>query len=141
MLEHLLLAAALPVANSAGTAMDPQRWVVLEPQIKAALECRQPLKASQLQGAGRPGDNPDSWTLQPPVSFTLFGLPVARIEVYVDSSGELGASYAAIIEKHSLKQVEQQLRKVKKTTAQGEIMVSQAYGPQQVEVTCTMPEV
>ena len=141
MMEHLLLAAALPVANPAGTAIDPQRWAVLEPQIKAALECRQPLKASQLQGVATPGDNPDSWKLQPPVSFTVFGLPVARVEIYIDSSDELGASYTAIIENHSLKKVEQQLKKVKKTTALGEIMASQAWGPHQVEVTCTLFEV
>lgn len=141
MIEQLLLAAALPVASPTGHAIDSQRWAALEPQVKAALECRQPLKANQLQGIAQPGDNPDSWQLQPPVSFTVFGLPVARVEFYIDSSGDLGASYTAIIENHSLKKVEQQLKIVKKTTAKGEIMAGQAYGPQQVEVTCSMPEV
>lgn len=140
MMEHLLLAAALPVANPAGTAIDPQRWAALEPQVRAALECRQPLTKAQLQGVATPADNPDSWQLQPPVSFSVFGLPVARVEVYIDSSEELGGSFTAIIENHSLKKVQQQLKSVKKTTPKGEIMASQAWGPHQVEVTCTMFE-
>lgn len=138
MLVPLLLAAALPVTHAADHRIAPQRWAALESHVKAALECRQLFPVALLKDAAVPDDNPDTWNLYPPTSFTLFGMPVARVNFYIDPE-EPGGSYTAIIENHSLKAVEQQLKKVKKVTKQGEIMASQAWGPHQVEVTCTMP--
>ena len=137
MMENLLL-AALPVIAANGTAIDPQRWAAIEPAVTSAVECRQALPEAKLKDIAP--ESPGSWTLVPPTRFIVFGLPVARVEVFVDPTGELGASYTAVIEKTSLKNVQQQLNKASKNGVVGDLAAGQAHGPEQVEVSCTIAE-
>lgn len=137
MLENLLL-AALPAVAGDATAIDPQRWAAIESAVKSAVMCRKELPAAKLKDISP--NSPGSWTLTPPIRFTVFGLPVARVEVYVDPDGELGASYTAVIENTSLQKVQQQLKKAGKGGLVGDLAAGQAHGPQQVEVLCTIAE-
>ncbi len=86
-----LLLAAMPVVLMDGTAPDLNHWLRIEPAIVAAVECRQALPLHVLDGIAP--NAPGSWSLTPARSFTVFGLPVTRIELFIDPDGELGASY------------------------------------------------
>ncbi|WP_205204413.1 hypothetical protein [Azonexus hydrophilus] len=135
-MKTLLLAAAMPVVLMDGQAPGLERWVSLEPAVQAALECRQPLRPSALNGITP--EAPGSWTLTPARSFTVFGLPVAQVRLFIDPDGELGASYTAVIEKRSADQVRKQIRLLERGKRTGQLSVGQAHGPQQVELTCTV---
>ncbi|WP_231655233.1 hypothetical protein [Pseudomonas californiensis] len=137
MMENLLL-AALPVVAANGAAIDPQRWAAIEASVKSAVECRAVLPAAKLKDIA-PG-SPGSWTLTPPTTFTVFGLPVARVEVFIDPDGELGASYTAVFEKVSLQKLQQQLKKANQKGLVGDLAAGQAFGPQQVEASCVIAE-
>ena len=137
MLEKLLL-VALPVVMTNAFALEPQQWSAIEPAVKAAVECRQPLAVDKLKDITP--DAPGSWTLTPPSAFSAWGLPVTRVEVFIDPDGELGASYTAVIEKHSLQKVQQQVKAAGKKGLVGELAAGQAHGPQQVEVSCVVAE-
>lgn len=104
---NALLLAAMPVVLMNGNAPDLDHWLRIEPAIVAAVECRQALPMRVLDGIAP--NAPGNWSLTPARSFTVFGLPVKRIELFIDPDGELGASYAAVIEKRSLEQVRKQL--------------------------------
>jgi hypothetical protein len=137
MLKKLLL-AALPMVVSNAFALEPQQWAAIEPAVRAALECRQPLSVDKLKNITP--DSSGSWTLTPPAAFSVFGLPVTRVEIFIDPDGELGASYTAVIEKHSLQKVEQQLKAAGSKARIGELSAGQAHGPHQVEVSCVVAE-
>ena len=84
----LLLLAAMPVVLVDGNAPNPERWLTIETAVQAALECRQALPTATLRGI--PPSEPGSWTLTPARSFTVFGLPVAQVRLFIDPDGELG---------------------------------------------------
>ena len=74
-----LLLAAMPVVLMDGTTPNLNRWLQIEPAIVAAVECRQALTMRVLEGIAP--NAPGSWSLTPARSFTVFGLPVTRIEL------------------------------------------------------------
>ena len=78
---------------------------------------------------------PGSWALTPARSFTVFGLPVKRIELFIDPDGELGASYTAVIEKRSLEQVRKQLTLAGQRGRIGQLSADQPSA--EVLVSCT----
>ena len=130
----LLLLAAMPVVLIDGNAPNLERWLTIEPAVQAALECRQVLPAATLRGI--PPSEPGSWTLTPARSFTVFGLPVAQVRLFIDPDGELGASYTAVIEKRSLKQVRKQLKLASQRGRIGQLSADQS--GQHIELTCTV---
>jgi len=79
---------------------------------------------------------PGSWSLTPARSFTVFGLPVKRIELFIDPDGELGASYTAVIDKRSLEQVRKQLKLASLRGRIGQLSANQP--STEVQVTCTV---
>ena len=83
----------MPVLLIDGNAPNLEPWLKIEPAVQAALECRQALPAATLRGI--PPSEPGNWTLTPARSFTVFGLPVAQVRLFIDPDGELGASYTA----------------------------------------------
>lgn len=93
---NALLLAAMPVVLMDSTAPDLNRWLQIEPDIAAAVECRQTLPVRVLDDIAP--NAPGSWLLAPARSFTVFGLSVKRIELFIDPDGELGASYTSVIE-------------------------------------------
>ena len=129
-----LLLAAMPVVLMDGTAPDLNHWLRIEPAIVAAVECRQALPLGVLDGIAP--NAPGSWSLTPARSFTVFGLPVTRIELFIDPDGELGASYTAVIEKRSLEQVRKQLKLASQRGRIGQLSADQPSA--EVQVTCTV---
>lgn len=103
-----LLLAAMPVVLMDSNAPNLDHWLRIESSITTAVECRQTLPMHVLEGIAP--NAPGSWSLTPARSFTVFGLPVKRIELFIDPDGELGASYTAVIDKRSLEQVRKQLK-------------------------------
>ena len=130
----LLLLAAMPVVLIDGNTPNLERWLTIEPAVKAALECRQALPAATLRGI--PPSEPGNWTLTPARSFTVFGLPVAQVRLFIDPDGELGASYTAVIEKRSLEQVRRQLEFAGNRGRIGQLSADQP--GQHIELTCTV---
>ena len=130
----LLLLAAMPVLLIDGNAPNLEPWLKIEPAVQAALECRQVLPAATLRGI--PPSDPGSWTLTPARSFTVFGLPVAQVRLFIDPDGELGASYTAGIEKRSLEQVRRQLEFAGNRGRIGQLSADQP--GQHIELTCTV---
>ena len=128
-----LLLAAMPVVLMDGTTPDPNRWLQIEPSIIAAVECRQTLPMHALDDIAP--NAPGSWLLAPARSFTVFGLPVKRIELFIDPDGELGASYTAVIEKRSLEQVRKQLKLASQRGRIGQLSADQPSA--EVLVSCT----
>ena len=129
-----LLLAAMPVVLMDGTAPDLNHWLRIEPAIVAAVECRQALPLHVLDGIAP--NAPGSWSLTPARSFTAVGLPVKRIELFIDPDGELGASYTAVIEKRSLEQVRKQLKLASQRGRIGQLSADQPSA--EVQVTCTV---
>jgi len=129
-----LLLAAMPVMLMDGTAPDLNRWLQIEPDIAAAVECRHVLPMHVLDGIAP--NAPGSWSLTPARSFTAFVLPVKRIELFIDPDGELGASYTAVIEKRSLEQVRKQLKLASQRGRIGQLSADQPSA--EVQVSCVV---
>ena len=130
---NALLLVAMPVVLMDGTAPDLNRWLQIEPDIAAAVECRHVLPMHVLDGIAP--NAPGSWSLTPARSFTAFDLPVKRIELFIDPDGELGASYTAVIEKRSLEQVREQLKLASQRGRIGQLSADQPSA--EVLVSCT----
>ena len=131
---NALLLAALPLVLMDGHAPDIDHWLRIEPAIAAAVECRQTLPMHALDGITP--NAPGSWSLVPARSFTVFGLPVKRIELFIDPDGELGASYTAVIEKRSLEQVRKQLNLISARERIGHLSADQPND--EVQLVCTV---
>lgn len=131
---NALLLAAMPVVLMDGHAPDLDQWSRIEPAIAAAVECRQTLPIHVLDSIAP--NAPGSWALTPARSFTAFGLPVKRIELFIDPDGDLGASYTAVIEKRSLEQVRKQLNLISARERIGHLSADQPND--EVQLVCTV---
>ncbi len=129
-----LLLAAMPVVLMDSNAPNLDHWLRIESSITTAVECRQTLPMHVLEGIAP--NAPASWSLTPARSFTVFGLPVKRIELFIDPDGELGASYTAVIDKRSLEQVRKQLKLASLRGRIGQLSANQP--STEVQVTCTV---
>lgn len=129
-----LLLAAMPVVLMDGHAPDLDQWSRIEPAIAAAVECRQTLPMHALDDIAP--NAPGSWLLAPARSFTVFGLPMKRIELFIDPDGELGASYTAVIERRSLQQVRKQLNLIRAREPIGQLSADQPND--EVQLVCTV---
>src|SRR5690606_29542480 len=131
---NALLLAAMPLVLMDGQAPDIDHWLRIEPTIAAAVECRQTFPLHALDGITP--NAPGCWSLVRARSFTVFGLPVKRIELFIDPDGELGASYTAVIEKRSLEQVRKQLKLASQRGRIGQLSADQPGA--EVQVSCTV---
>lgn len=131
---NALQLAAMPLVLIDDNVPDIDHWLRIEPAIVAAVECRQALPLHVLDGISP--NAPGSWSLTPACSFTAFGLPVTRIELFIDPDGELGASYTAVIEKRSLEQVRKQLKLAGQRRRIGQLSADQPSA--EVQVSCTV---
>jgi len=74
------------------------QWEAAAPVIQAGLECRQHINPDDPALSHLPPPNEFSqWELVPPKGFSVFGLPVQAITLYIDPTGEMGASYTASV--------------------------------------------
>lgn len=127
----------------AAKGIDLATWKAAAPTLQAALECRTKItpKIAALRPL-LPKNTLDQWDLTPPEAFTVFGLKVSRVVIYMDSEGEMGHSYTSVIEGKSLADV-RAAAKIKpkndgRNTKIGGLDVGQPHGPDSVEVTCTI---
>lgn len=135
----------VPLMDSASTAktVDLGAWKAAAPTLQSALECR--TKITPQMTAMRsllPKNKTDQWELTPPQPFTVFGLPVSNVVIYIDSTGEMGHTYTAVIAGKSLADVRAAAQIKPKSngrnTKVGGLSVSQAHGPATVELGCTV---
>ncbi|MFW9082711.1 hypothetical protein ACOI9X_26070 [Pseudomonas sp. P2757] len=104
-----LVLAAMPLVLMANTASLPNidLWIAAEPMLRSALECSSELDITDERLKGFPQYADGSWEIRPARDFSIMGLPISTITLFIDATGKLGSSYTAVIEKRSLQQVEQ----------------------------------
>ncbi|WP_295517298.1 hypothetical protein [uncultured Stenotrophomonas sp.] len=114
---------AMPAAQAA-TTIDAAHWQKLAPTLQAALECRADPDTAATALAGLSGtDEP----IKPPVPFTVFGLHVRSVSVYIDPDGELGASYTAQLSANAaaVRTASKLGRKPERDTSMGVLSIAQ----------------
>lgn len=104
-----LVLAAMPLPMMATTASLPNidLWINAEPMLRSALECSSELDITDERLKRFPQYAEGSWEITPARDFSIMGLPISTITLFIDTAGKLGSSYTAVIEKRSLGQVEQ----------------------------------
>lgn len=124
-------------------AIDLAVWRAAAPALQAALECR--TKITPSLAALRPllkKNDRDQWEMFPPEAFSVFGLPVDAVVIYIDRDEEMGHSYTSIIMRKSLAEVRTAARINPKidgrNTKIGSLGAAQPRGPESVELTCTV---
>ena len=131
-----LLVGAL--SAPAAQAIDATQWQAVAPAIQAAVECRAKPDTTAAAWKALPRDESGGIeAIKPPVPFTVFGLPVQEVSIFIDPDGELGESYTATLGTNAAA-----VRKSAKlstaggrTTTMGELMLSDGGAPQ---LTCTV---
>lgn len=93
--KHALTLTLLGVlAAPAAHALDAAQWRAVAPALQAALECRAAPDTTTAAWKALPREASGGIApLAPPAPFTVFGLPVREVLVFIDPDGELGASY------------------------------------------------
>lgn len=122
----------------AAQAIDATQWQAVAPAIQAAVECRAKPDTTAAAWKALPRDESGGIeAIKPPMPFTVFGLPVQEVSIFIDPDGELGESYTATLGTNSAA-----VRKAAKlstaggrTTTMGELMLSDGGAPQ---LTCTV---
>jgi hypothetical protein len=156
-MKKLLLSALATIATAAGAQMPvplldnapPEKvidlavWRAAAPALQAALECR--TKITPKIAALRPllvTNERDQWEMIPPEPFSVLGLPVDAVVIYMDRDEQMGHSYTSIIMSKSLAEV-RAAAKIKpnndgRNTKIGNLGVGQPHDPDSVELTCTI---
>lgn len=118
---------------------NPAHWKAAAPVMQSALECRKRINpASPALRPLLPRNDVGQWELVPPKGFTVFGLPVQSITIYIDPDGEMGASYTATVAAPKNVAVSAaQLNKQRKTEI-GSLMAEQGARPSLTNITCTV---
>ncbi len=122
----------------AAQAIDATQWQAVAPAIQAAVECRAKPDTTAAAWKALPRDESGGIeAIKPPAPFTVFGLPVQEVSIFIDPDGELGESYTATLGTNAAA-----VRKSAKlstaggrTTTMGELMLSDGGAPQ---LTCTV---
>ncbi len=122
----------------AAQAIDATQWQAVAPAIQAAVECRAKPDTTAAAWKALPRDESGGIeAIKPPAPFTVFGLPVQEVSIFIDPDGELGESYTATLGTNAVA-----VRKAAKlstaggrTTTMGELMLSDGGAPQ---LTCTV---
>ncbi len=75
--------------------------------------------------------------IKPPVPFTVFGLPVQEVAIFIDADGELGESYTATLGANAaaVRNAAKLSTAGGRTTTMGELMLGDGVAPQ---LTCTL---
>lgn len=95
-LKHLATLLVGVLAAPAAHALDTAQWRAVAPVVQAALECRAKPDTASAAWQALPRDPSGALApITPPVPFTVFGLPVRNVSIFIDPDGELGQSYTA----------------------------------------------
>lgn len=96
MKKPLAIAFIGMLAAPAAHALDAAQWRAVAPAIQAALECRAKPDTASTAWKSLPRDASGAIeSITPPAPFTVFGLPVREVAIFIDPDGELGESYTA----------------------------------------------
>jgi len=129
----------VPLLNNDAVVANPAQWKNAAPILQAGLECRQQINPDNP--ALRPlfpRNNVDQWKIVPPKGFTVFGLPVQLITIYIDPSGELGASYTASVAAPKAAAIKAAKLNRQRKTKIGILMAQQGIDdPSLTDITCT----
>lgn len=126
------------LAAPAAHALDAAQWKAVAPAIQAALECQtKPNTASATWKALPRDESGGIEPIKPPVPFTVFGLPVQEVSIFIDPDGELGESYTAVLgaSAAAVRKSAKLTGSGGRTTRMGELMLSEGASPQ---LTCTV---
>jgi len=107
-------------------------------EFQAVLECRKPLDLSNPKIRALLATDASSWEITPPKSFRVFGLPVELIEVFIDPTGEMGASYSSQITA-PVDRVSEVIKLKAHKASIGYLMASEGQRPSLAQLTCTVP--
>lgn len=87
------------VLAPAAHALDAAQWQSVAPSIQAALECRAKPDTAVAAWRALPRDESGGIApIRPPAPFSVFGLPVTEVSIFIDPDGELGESYTAALD-------------------------------------------
>lgn len=122
----------------AAHALDAAQWQSVAPTLQTALECRATPDTGHAAWKVLPRDASGAFeSITPPLPFTVFGLPVREVSIFIDTDGELGESYtaelaasAATVRKAAGLSVEGG-----RDTAMGSLMLTEETPP---KLTCTV---
>ena len=136
---HVLAQMPVPLLdNETSTPPSPQ-WKAAAPILQAALECRQRLDPnSRILRPLLPPNDTSQWELTPPRGFTVFGLPVQAITLYIDPDGEMGASYAASVPVSKVAAKNATKLTAKRSPKVGSLMVQQSSQGPLTDIVCTV---
>jgi hypothetical protein len=74
------------------------QWKIAAPIIQAGLECHQRINPdTPVLSPLLPRNKTGQWEIVPPNSFSVFGLPVQSITIYIDPDGKMGERYTASV--------------------------------------------
>ncbi len=122
----------------AAQAIDATQWQALAPAIQAAVECRAKPDTTAAAWKALPRDESGGIeAIKPPAPFTVFGLPVQEVSIFIDPDGELGESYTATLGTNAaaVRKSAKLSTEGGRTTTMGELMLSDGGAPQ---LTCTV---
>lgn len=126
------------LAAPAAHALDAAQWKAVAPALQAALECRTKPDMTTAAWQALPHDGTGGvGPFTPPAPFTVFGLPVRQVTLFIDTSGELGESYSADVEASvaAVRAAAKLNASGGRTTKMGELMLADGDGRQ---LTCTI---
>ncbi|MDR3087592.1 MAG: hypothetical protein LBU45_06535 [Azoarcus sp.] len=124
--------------NNATTA-DPAQWKTAASIMQSALECRQ--RINPTDPALRPllpKNETNQWALIPPKGFSVFGLPVQLISIYIDPTGELGASYTASVTASKAVAAKAAQLSGQRKTGSGSVRIDRGRRALLTGITCTV---
>lgn len=119
-----------------------QAWKAATPILQASLECRQVLNSSHpALRSLLPMNDSGQWVLIPPKSLAVYGFPVKEITIYIDPSGEMGASYTSslVSPKEPVAKAAKLAASEYRKTGIGSLMAQQGNRPSLTNLTCTVP--
>jgi hypothetical protein len=142
MAMKALMLAIMPLVlmDSAASSLKLDQWIAAEAILQSALECSSRLDITDEKLRAFPQYADGSWEITPAREFSVMGLPISSVKLFIDSTGELGSSYTAVIEKRSQQQVEQAISFLQKQGPRvGKMSTAELSEPGSIDLICTIP--
>ncbi|MGB9671452.1 MAG: hypothetical protein ACPLXR_09945 [Halothiobacillaceae bacterium] len=131
--------AQMPVPLIDDAVDNSEQWKIAAPMVQAGLECRQQINRNNpALRSLLPSNDTWQWNLVPPKGFTVFGLPVQSITIYIDPAGEMGASYTASVAAPKAAVIKAAKLNGQRKTKIGSLMAKQGSQPSLTDITCTV---
>lgn len=135
------LFAAMPLVLMDSTAPWPKidQWISAEPLLRSALECSSRLDMNDEKLRGFPQYAKGTWEITPAHDFSIMGLPISMIKLFIGATNEQHSRYTAMIEKRSQQQVEQAVSLLRQQGPRaGRILTVESDPSGSIALTCTI---